>query len=160
AEQYNATVVESDLDGRTAALRPLPGTVTPATLMNALSLDARIETAEPNGWFQPAEARQQSFAVDDGFGSQEADSPPDAAGVLGLDHAHDVATGRGVKVAILDTGCDMTHPVLQRSIVGGWDFVDNDANPTDVRDNVDNDRNGAIDEAFGHGTHVAGIVHL
>src|SRR5205823_5202141 len=61
---------------------------------------------------------------------------------------------------IIDTGCDLNHPDLFRSIVGGWDFVDNDASPTDVKDNIDNDRNGAIDEAFGHGTHVAGIIHL
>src|SRR5262249_56186917 len=54
AAQYGATIVDLDPTGRTAALRPLPGTITPAALMGALTLDGRCETAEPNGWFQPA----------------------------------------------------------------------------------------------------------
>ncbi|MER5762991.1 S8 family serine peptidase [Streptomyces sp. NPDC002082] len=58
-------------------------------------------------------------------------------------------TGRGVTVAVIDTGVDYGHPDLGggfgagHKVVGGWDFVDNDADPMD-----DN----------GHGTHVAGIV--
>jgi len=160
AAQYSATVVEADLGERTAALRPLPGTISPATLMSALQVDGRTETCEPNGWFTPAEARQQSFAFDDGFGSDQTYKEQPVTAALNLDHAHDIAMGAGVKVAIIDTGCDLKHPDLRRSIVGGWDFVDNDADPTDVKDNIDNNRNGVIDEAFGHGTHVAGIVHL
>jgi subtilisin family serine protease len=160
AAQYGATIVDMDPSGRTASLRPLPGTITPTALMGALTIDGRCETAEPNGWFQPAESRQQSFAFDDGIGSEASYSVQPATDILHLVHAHDVATGKGVKVAIIDTGCDLKHPDLFRNIVGGWDFVDNDADPTDVKDNIDNDRNGAIDEAFGHGTHVAGIIHL
>lgn len=56
----------------------------------------------------------------------------------------DFATGSsGVTIAIVDTGVDLTHPDLAGKIVGGYDFVNNDANPND-----DN----------GHGTHVAGIA--
>jgi len=57
--------------------------------------------------------------------------------------------GAGVTVAILDTGIDYTHPALgggfgaARKVIGGWDFVNDDANPMDDQ---------------GHGTHVAGIV--
>ncbi len=57
--------------------------------------------------------------------------------------------GQGVRVAILDTGIDYTHPDLGGGIgptykvIGGYDFINNDADPMD-----DN----------GHGTHVAGIV--
>jgi len=57
--------------------------------------------------------------------------------------------GHGVTVAIIDTGIDYMHPALGGGIganfkvKGGWDFVNNDADPFD-----DN----------GHGTHVAGIV--
>jgi subtilisin family serine protease len=57
--------------------------------------------------------------------------------------------GQGVKVAIIDTGIDYTHPALGQGfgpgfkVIGGWDFVNDDADPFD-----DN----------GHGTHVAGIV--
>ncbi|MDI6860316.1 MAG: S8 family serine peptidase [Methanocellales archaeon] len=51
--------------------------------------------------------------------------------------------GTGVKVAIIDTGIDYTHPDLDANYRGGYDFVNDDADPKD-----DN----------GHGTHCAGIV--
>ena len=38
---------------------------------------------------------------------------------------------------------DMTHPDLAGKVIPGWDFVDNDADPTDLE---------------GHGTHVAGTI--
>ena len=57
--------------------------------------------------------------------------------------------GAGIKVAVIDSGVDYHHPALGGGIgagfkvIGGWDFVDDDADPTDT---------------FGHGTHVAGII--
>lgn len=68
-------------------------------------------------------------------------------------------TGRGVRVAIIDTGIDLDHPDLAGRIVAGWDFVGDDFNagsPDPERriprpDPIPNDCNG-------HGTHVAGIV--
>jgi subtilisin family serine protease len=57
-------------------------------------------------------------------------------------------TGRGIKVAILDTGIDSTHPDLV--IAGGVNFAgttkDGSTNPADWAD------------GHGHGTHCAGIV--
>ncbi len=65
----------------------------------------------------------------------------------GTENAADVVAGNyagnGVKVAIIDTGIDYTHPDLNDNYFGGYDFVNNDNDPYD-----DN----------GHGTHVAGIV--
>jgi subtilisin family serine protease len=158
AAQYGAIVVKND-DGRTVSVRSVTGQA-PGTLMSQLALDPRIQTSEPNTWLEPAEARQQSFAFDDGFGTERAYAEQPAAAALGVDYAHQVARGRGVKVAILDTGIDPRHPLLRESIASGWDFVQNDADPTDQKDFIDNDRDGAVDEAYGHGTHVAGIVHL
>ena len=159
AAQYGAIVVSSEAGERTASLRPVAGQ-SAGTLMDQLAIDGRVITSEPNTWFEPAEARQQSFAFDDGLGTPATYSEQPIAGLLELDRAHDVASGKGVKVAIIDTGADMKHPMLRRSIVGGWDFVANDADPTDARDFIDNDRDGRVDEAWGHGTHVAGLVHL
>ena len=51
--------------------------------------------------------------------------------------------GAGVKIAIIDTGIDYTHPDLSPNYKGGYDFVNNDDDPRD-----DN----------GHGTHCAGIA--
>ncbi|HDS44745.1 MAG TPA: PKD domain-containing protein [Methanomicrobia archaeon] len=52
-------------------------------------------------------------------------------------------TGEGIKVAILDTGIDYTHPDLAANYAGGTDCADKDDDPMDVG---------------GHGTHCAGIV--
>jgi subtilase family serine protease len=58
--------------------------------------------------------------------------------------AWDISTGSGSTViAIVDTGVDMQHPDLVSKIVPGYDFVNDDADPTDD---------------YGHGTHVAGIA--
>jgi len=51
--------------------------------------------------------------------------------------------GAGVKVGIIDSGIDYTHPELAAHYAGGWDFVNNDSDPRDD---------------YGHGTQVAGIV--
>jgi subtilisin family serine protease len=159
AAQYGAVLVTSEAGERTASLRPVAGQ-TAAVLMEQLVIDGRIVTAEPNRWMEPAEARQQSFAFDDGFGNATTFNQQPAALNLHVERAHDTATGKGVKVAIIDTGVDLMHPAIRHSIVGGWDFIANDAVPADQRDFIDNDRDGRVDEAFGHGTHVAGIVHL
>ncbi len=56
-------------------------------------------------------------------------------------------TGRGGVVCVVDTGIDYTNPALGgvfgTKVIGGYDFVNNTADPRD-----DN----------GHGTHVAGII--
>ena len=159
AASYGATLLAFDSDERTASFLPAIGQ-TPAALQALLAADPRVVTVEPNGWLETAETRQQSFAFDDGFGSSQAVLEQPAAAAIHLELAHQVAQGTGVVVAILDTGIDPRHPMLRSSIIGGHDFVDGDDDPTDYRDFVDNDGDGYVDEAFGHGTHVAGIVHL
>lgn len=53
------------------------------------------------------------------------------------------ATGKGVTVAVIDTGVMTNHPDLSGRVLAGYNFVANNTNATD-----DN----------GHGTHVAGII--
>lgn len=59
-------------------------------------------------------------------------------------------TGKGVKVAVIDTGIDYKHPDLKANYKGGYDLVDLDSDPMETR----------VKEGIptSHGTHVAGII--
>ncbi len=61
-------------------------------------------------------------------------------------------------VAVIDTGIDLSHPVFVGRLLLGQDLIDGDGLPDEVRLGVDSSGNGVADQAFGHGTHVAGIV--
>src|SRR5262245_7916617 len=132
----------------------------PLLVAQSLVLDSRVGWAEPNYLAETAESRGHSWAFDDGFNDQQGYEDQNAAARLGLTTAHGFSTGNGVLVAVLDTGVNPGHPLLADHVVAGYDFVSNDANPGEAPDGIDNDGDGFIDEALGHGTHVAGIVAL
>ncbi|MBK7366884.1 MAG: S8 family serine peptidase [Candidatus Eisenbacteria bacterium] len=160
ANDYGATLLDYDAANSLAVYRP-GGSQTAAELVALMATDVRLTTSESNGWIIPAEARQKSFAFDDGQGSFQNTVEQPAAAAIGLPSAHRISTGGGVKVAILDTGIDPSHPMFAGRIVASADFL-TPANTAavDMADGIDNDNNDAIDEAYGHGTHVAGIVSL
>jgi minor extracellular serine protease Vpr len=56
--------------------------------------------------------------------------------------------GAGMKVGVIDTGIDYNHPDLKAAYKGGYDFVDNDADPYEGNEMIQSD----------HGTHVSGII--
>lgn len=159
ATDFSATVDEYDPELRTATLVPAIGQ-TPAELALALSLDRRVVTVEENDFLESTEARQQSFAFDDGQGTPQTFVEQPAAAALQLARAHGVSLGEGVVVAFLDTGVDPTHSALAGRLVPGWDFVDLDDTPIEQTNGLDDDTDGHVDEAFGHGTHVAGLLAL
>ena len=55
--------------------------------------------------------------------------------------------GEGIKVAIIDTGCDVEHPNLKDRIINVRNFT------TDDKGAINN-----VTDYVGHGTHVAGII--
>lgn len=75
-------------------------------------------------------------------------------------HAEGV-TGKGVQVAIIDSGVDYTHPALGGClgegclVVTGYDFVGDNFRLGITEPEPDDD---PMDDCFGHGTHVAGTV--
>lgn len=109
-----------------------------------------------------------------------ADSIPQ----IGVDKLHgENITGKGIKVGVLDTGIDYTHPDLAASYKGyraengvdpktidpstvkGWDFVNNDADPMETTYNdwkaTNNPEfNPSTGGAYytSHGTHVSGTI--
>jgi subtilisin len=101
----------------------------PLKAVAALSKNKNIDIVEPDLTFQAVD-----LELDNAWGVKRIGA--------GLVHPEG-HTGMGVKVAILDTGIDYTHPDLDANYAGGWDFVNNDSDPRD-----DNS----------HGTHIAGTI--
>lgn len=63
---------------------------------------------------------------------------------ISMPQAWDTSTGsQSIVVAVIDSGIDMNQPEFAGRIVGGYDFIQNDAIPNDE---------------LGHGTHVAGTI--
>ncbi|MDR7400966.1 MAG: S8 family peptidase [Armatimonadota bacterium] len=71
---------------------------------------------------------------------------------IGLPGAWDVTTGSPVIVAVVDTGIRFDHPDLSGVTVPGYDFFDNDPDPTDPGCPT------VAPSQASHGTHVAGTV--
>lgn len=53
------------------------------------------------------------------------------------------STGKGVKVAVIDTGCDVDHPDISSNIFDKYNVIDNNRN---------------VSDGNGHGTHVCGTI--
>lgn len=147
-----------------------------ATITTEMRRDGRIEYAEPNYLLDAPIANplgEWAWGSDDltvateanplgewAWGGGVADGLTQyATDMIGLPAAHKVSLGEGVTVAVLDTGIQADHPYLVGFVTEGYDFVDDDADSADTFDYLDNDNDGMIDEAAGHGTHVAGIIH-
>ncbi|PGX02652.1 S8 family serine peptidase [Bacillus sp. AFS033286] len=88
-----------------------------------------------------------------------ADSIPQ----IGVDKLHaENIMGKGIKVGVLDTGVDYNHPDLKDAYKGGYDFVDNDADPmeTTYEDwiKAGKPQYPGLVYYTNHGTHVAGTI--
>lgn len=115
-----------------------------------MSTDSRVLFAEPNYELEAPESNARSkpgWAIGGSAGTGGATWALDQ---LRLSEAHSITRGGGVLVAVLDTGVDASHPLLTGKLLSGYDFVDDDANPAE-EGNTDN-------FAYGHGTHVAGVI--
>lgn len=84
-----------------------------------------------------------------------------AIGMTGADYAQNELglTGKGVKVGIIDTGLDLTHPAFTGRVVTSKDFVGDayNAASSDPAKTVPHP-GPSVQDCAGHGTHVAGIV--
>lgn len=101
----------------------------PAAAVAAIGRNPLVDVIEPD-----AEVLAHDLELDNAWGVAR----------IGAGLVHDAGqSGAGIKVAVLDTGIDYTHPDLDANVVGGWDFVNNDADPMDDHS---------------HGTHIAGTI--
>ncbi|MBA7517227.1 hypothetical protein ES705_09280 [subsurface metagenome] len=100
----------------------------PQKAIDALRKNPNVRYVEPDGLVQALDELGDSWGVER----------------IGAGIVHVAGNkGAGVKVAIIDSGIDYTHPDLNDNYAGGYDFVNDDDDP--------------MDDA-GHGTHVAGTV--
>jgi thermitase len=141
--------VAAQLEHSDIYLLNVPSTPDPMYQADSFSFVSGVAEAQPNYLINYLNAVQASYPFSDlqavgDYGGQNA------ATLLDVSGAHDLATGSGVTVAVIDGGVDFNHPALGGRATSGYDYVDGD--------------NDAYDEAggfnSGHGTFVAGVVHL
>lgn len=107
---------------------------TSADAARAVAEDRRVAWAQPVGLYE-AEAQPPGSAQEPLYAAQPA------AREWQLAELHQLATGRGVRVAVVDSGVEAGHPDLAGQVAFSQNFVDDKAVP-----------------AEGHGTAVAGII--
>ena len=125
-------------------------TVPNENALRALSQEAGVQSVTPDfPVFASQSANASDRASEKGKGKPGGSTPPPPpppgqvtpAGVLRVGEPTATSTGKGIKVAIVDTGVDFNHQDL--AVVEGYNAFDGTSNCQD-----DN----------GHGTHVAGTV--
>lgn len=109
----------------TKELRAMPGvlSVSPAQKVKLSAADSASSITDPH--------------YSDQWGLSKAEVPK--AWNLG-------ATGKGITVAVVDTGVDINHPDLQDNVVSGYNAITGVTGLSATQDNN------------GHGTHVSGII--
>jgi subtilisin family serine protease len=145
-QKYQLTLV-SAFGARPIYRVKVIGAIDAKTALAGLQAELDVLIAEPNLVQRPPEAAKNNVWA---IGTQTGYVAQWAWTSLRLDDAHLLATGAGVRVAVLDTGVDRLHPALVSHLDPGYDFVDGDSDPSE--------QGTRLDPAFGHGTHVAGIV--
>ena len=142
----------------------LKGTEPPLDLelaLEAMVLDGTLVWSEFGYEAQTGEGRTDSLWVTGVGLGQDAYRGQFARDLLGLPAAHAMARGAGVVVAVIDSGLDLAHPLIEAPIsAAAVDLVDGLPTMTDPADGLDNDLDGLVDEMAGHGTFVASLVQL
>ncbi|HEX7012450.1 MAG TPA: S8 family serine peptidase [Steroidobacteraceae bacterium] len=110
----------------------LPNGIDRDQALERLRRDPRVESAQPFQSFRTLSATTPN----DPYRSLQRNLD-----VLAVSAAHQWSRGENVRVAVIDTGIDTTHPDLAGRVVKQWNFVD------DRRDTRDR-----------HGTAVAGVI--
>ena len=158
--QTYGTIVLATLPGHSdIILLQTPLAANAEQLAQVMSRDVRLLYAELNSINENPEDGGSDRIY--GWGDESTMKNQNSAQALQLDSAHRLSQGGGSLVAILDTGMQLNHTALANSVEPlGYDFVDNDLQPADEANGLDDDGDGRVDELYGHGTHVAGVVHL
>jgi subtilisin family serine protease len=157
-DRYRTRTIEA-IESERVYLIDLPSDVTVEEILPVLRGDSDLQAVSPNAEISIPEAQGRStMAFSDGDDYRSKYSDQNAVRRIRAREAWEMSRGGNVLVAVLDTGIDPSHPELAGRNAPGADLVDGDGDATDRRDEVDSDQDGLVDEAFGHGTFVAGLV--
>lgn len=121
----------------------VPADASPERVADALSHDTRVEWAQPMRVFHGMGREDPLYAAQP------------AAKLWHIDEIHRVATGRNVRVAVIDSGVEERHPDLAGQIELTENFVD--GNPY-VPENHGTAVAGVIAAQAGNGIGIAGIA--
>lgn len=117
-------------------LRQATSALNSRSLSTQLMANSKIVFAEPDGAVQAAYIPNDPDITD-----QHKVYTPE---LLKLFASWEYTTGnRDIVIAVVDSGIDQNHPEFAGRLLSGYDFVQNDGDPTDEN---------------GHGTHVAGVI--
>ncbi|MFJ4998270.1 S8 family serine peptidase [Microbacterium sp. NPDC088619] len=119
----------------------------PTLLVGAIALGAVMTSAPASATAldSTVPAATAGEACTPGTVVYSPDAPP-ALALLGAEDANRVATGRGVVVAVVDSGIDAGNPHLAGVVIGGVDLVG------------DGERADGLSDTTGHGTAIAGQI--
>src|SRR6185436_15093339 len=138
ARTYSLTLVSEwpieQLQMHCVLFRIPPGTTREAVI-EKLRTDKRVLIVQPLNEFESATG---SPVFDDPYARLQAN-----VRALDVAEAHHISRGAGIRVAIIDTGVDTTHPDLAGRTQQTRNYIDNDT------EGFRNDR---------HGTQVAGLI--
>lgn len=162
AASYGARV-DDQVPGTAVYSLTLPANQTEASFAALLNTDSRLVFAEADTYLLNPEVKGDpvhlafDFAAADASFVQQwtaplgvyADSSPLRQVNLGLAQAR--TTGAGITVAVLDTGLDGSHPLLQAHCLSGVSMIAGGGSGQECAD-------GLTNAAVGHGTMVAGII--
>lgn len=124
----------------------VPSGTDTAALATSMSLDTKIMAVSQNKTVSFLEASNRfhfDFSQLGGAPSPATLATQWAWSKTKLNVAQNSTTGRGIKVAVLDTGVKSNHPLLAGKVIAGFDAINGVMDGSDVN---------------GHGTFVAGII--
>ena len=111
----------------------IPASLSLPAIQAQLEADPRVETVQTNQFFQ-----SQLRPYNDPYGKFQY-----GVQSIGAARAHAASTGKGIKIAVIDTGIDVEHPDLRERIAATANFV------------AGGESKFAQDR---HGTAVAGVI--
>ena len=124
------TLYTSNLLGTRVERFRIPDTRSLGEVVQQLASDARVELAQPNYVFTASQGAAKPVPV-----------PQYAPQKLHLDEAHKLAQGKRIKIAVIDTAIDTTHPAFGGAAIATFDALGETTPVAEL-----------------HGTSIAGIL--